>query len=104
MISTEMSSAGQQHDDRNLVYALETAVRAKQALWDALQQLAELGYPGEEPPDLVCLDRCVMELAICSEPNDMSVEDAKQLLNDARRETCFRLSLKLGKKPRTNDS
>ena len=84
MISPETLSARQRRDNRNLVYALETAVRAKHALWDALQHLADLGYPSEEPPDLEILDQCVMELAICSEPHDFSVEDTTQLLNDAR--------------------
>ncbi len=50
-MSTETLSARQECDNQSLLYALETAVRAKHALWDALLQLAEIGYPGEEPPD-----------------------------------------------------
>ncbi len=84
MMSTETLSARQERDNQSLLYALETAVRAKHALWDALLQLAEIGYPGEEPPEQENLDWCVMHLAICSEPNDFSVEDARTLLNDAR--------------------
>ena len=84
-MSTETLSARQERDNQSLLYALETAVRAKHALWDALLQLAEIGYPGEEPPEQENLDWCVMHLAICSEPNDFRIEDVRQLLSDAKR-------------------
>ena len=84
MMSTETLSARQERDNQSLLYALETAVRAKHALWDALLQLAEIGYPGEEPPDQEYLDYCVMERAVCSEPNDFKIEDVRQLLSAAK--------------------
>ena len=84
-MSTETLSARQERDNQSLLYALETAVRAKHALWDALLQLAEIGYPGEEPPEQENLDWCVMHLAICSEPSDFRIEDVRQLLSDAKR-------------------
>ena len=55
-MSTETLSARQERENQSLLYALETAVRAKHALWDALLQLAEIGYPGEEPPEQQDLD------------------------------------------------
>ena len=83
-MSTETLSARQERGNQSLLYALETAVRAKHALWDALLQLAEIGYPGEEPPEQQDLDWCVNQVASCSEPNDFKFEDVRQLLSAAK--------------------
>ncbi len=84
MMTPETPSARQERD-QSLLCALQTAVRAKQDHWDALFALVNLGYPGEEPPEQEHLDYCVMELAICAEPDDFRIEDVRQLLSDAKR-------------------
>ncbi len=83
-MSTETLSARQERENQSLLYALETAVRAKHALWDALLQLAEIGYPGEEPPEQQDLDWALNQVASCSEPNDFKIEDVRQLLGAAK--------------------
>ena len=83
-MSTETLSARQERENQSLLYALETAVRAKHALWDALLQLAEIGYPGEEPPEQQDLDWALNQVASCSEPNDFKIEDVRQLLSGAQ--------------------
>ena len=83
-MSTETPSARQERENQSLLYAMETAVRAKHALWDALLQLAEIGYPGEEPPEQQDLDWSLNQVASCSEPNDFKIEDVRQLLSAAK--------------------
>ena len=83
-MSAETLSAIQERENQSLLYALETAVRAKHALWAALLQLAEIGYPGEEPPEQQDLDWALNQVASCSEPNDFKIEDVRQLLGAAK--------------------
>ena len=83
MMTPETPSARQERD-QSLLCALQTAVRATQEHWDAVLELADLGYANDMAPSYEHLDFQVTQLAVCSEPEDFTIEDVRQLLSDAK--------------------
>ena len=83
MMTSETPSARKEREHR-LLCALQTAVSAKQDLWDALFELAEIGLQ-DEAPGLEHFDYCVMHLAVCDDPDDLKNEDVRMLLSDVKR-------------------